>query len=147
MDERRHPHRGSGGTTVEPVAELSLDYEPIVSLLGAPPDPAAVGAALLTALTAHYAARHPAGTALHEFQQGGATYLFDLASAALLPQEDRTVAAWALTPADIARRDAAYQRGFPLAPRQMVQQSIAATSSLIYLAANSDPTSFARTGR
>jgi hypothetical protein len=54
---------------------------------------------------------------LHEFQQSGATYLFDLASAVGLPQEDRTIAAWTLTPAAVAKRDAAYQRGFPLAPR------------------------------
>jgi hypothetical protein len=54
---------------------------------------------------------------LYEFQQSGAVYLFDLASSADLPQEDRTVAAWALTPAVVAKRDSSYQRGFPLAPR------------------------------
>jgi hypothetical protein len=40
--------------------------------------------------------------------------LFDLASAADLPHEDRTVAAWALTPAAPHERDSAYQRGFPM---------------------------------
>jgi hypothetical protein len=99
------------------MAELSLDYARILSSLSAPLDPAAVGAALLTALAARYEARHTAGSALHEFQQSGATYLFDFASAAGLPQEDRTVAAWALTPAAVAKRDPEYQRGFPLAPR------------------------------
>jgi hypothetical protein len=104
-------------TTVERVAELSVDYARILSSLSAPLDPAAVGAALVSATAARYEASHPAGSALHEFQQSGATYLFDLASAAGLPQEDRTVAAWALTPAAVAKRDMAYQRGFPLAPR------------------------------
>jgi hypothetical protein len=99
------------------VGELSLDYQRLASSLGTWPDPAAVGAALLTALAAAYEASHPGGSALHEFQQSGAPYLFDLASAVGLPQEDRTVAAWALTPAAVAKRDTAYQRGFPLAPR------------------------------
>ena len=99
------------------MGEHSLDYERLASSLGARPDPAAVGAALLTALAARYEAGHPAGTALHEFQQSGATYLFDLASAVGLPQEDRTVAAWTLTPTAVAKRDTAYQRGFPLPPR------------------------------
>jgi hypothetical protein len=99
------------------VGELSLDYERLASSVGAWPDPAAVGGALLTALAARYEASCPDGAALHEFQQSGATYLFDLASAAGLPQEDRTVAAWTLTPAAVAKRDTAYQRGFPLAPR------------------------------
>jgi hypothetical protein len=53
---------------------------------------------------------------LHEFEQAGARYWFDLASPAGLPQEDRTVAAWALTPTDIRRRDSSYQRGFHMAP-------------------------------
>jgi hypothetical protein len=53
---------------------------------------------------------------LHEFEQAGVRYWFDLASPAGLPQEDRTVAAWALTPTDIRRRDSSYQRGFPMTP-------------------------------
>jgi hypothetical protein len=48
------------------------------------------------------------------FTQSGATYLFDLASAVDAEQEDRTVAAWAITPAAVAKRDVSYQRGFPL---------------------------------
>jgi hypothetical protein len=99
------------------VGELSFDYRRLVSSLGGRPDPAGVGAALLTALAARYEASQLAGCALHEFQQSGATYLFDLASAVGLPQEDRTVAAWTLTPAAVAKRDAAYQRGFPLGSR------------------------------
>ena len=99
------------------MGELSLDYERLARSCGPWPDPAAVGAALLTALASLYDASNPAGSALHEFQQSGATYLFDLASAVGLPQEDRTVAAWTLTPAAVAKRDTAYQRGFPLAPR------------------------------
>jgi hypothetical protein len=104
--------------TVEPVAELSLDYGRVLCSLSAPFEVTAVGAALITALASRYEASHSAGCALHEFKQSGATYLFDLASAAGLLQEDRTVAAWALTPtAAVAKRDAAYQRGFPLGPR------------------------------
>jgi hypothetical protein len=40
---------------------------------------------------------------------------FDLASAVGAEQEDRTVAAWTVTPATVARRDVSYQRGYPLA--------------------------------
>src|SRR4051812_43569399 len=109
--------RSAPGTIVESMGELSLDYERLVSSLGARPNPAAVGAALLTALAAHYEASQPAGSALHEFQPSGATYLFDLASADGLAQADRTVAAWTLTPVAVAKRDTAYQAGFPLAPR------------------------------
>ena len=36
--------------------------------------------------------------------------------AARLPQADRTVAAYALTPVSVAARDASYQRGFPMQP-------------------------------
>ena len=93
LDERQLRPLQLGGTTVEPVSELSLDYARILSSLSAPLDPAVVGAALVAALAARYEASHPRGSALHEFQQSSATYLFDFASAAGLPQEDRTVAA------------------------------------------------------
>jgi len=98
------------------MSELSIDYERLASSLGAWPDPTALGAALLDALAARYVSSHPA-SALREFRQSGATYLFDLASPAGLPQEDRTVAAWTITPAAVGTRDKTYQRGFPLAPR------------------------------
>ena len=52
---------------------------------------------------------------LVQFMQSGATYLFDLASAVGAGQEDRTVAAWTVTPATVSKRDVSYQRGFPLA--------------------------------
>jgi hypothetical protein len=74
-----------------------------------------LGAVLLDALADRYEAWH-GRCALHQFEQSGATYLFDLASSADLAQDDRTVAAWAMTPGTTARRDAAYQRGFPMAP-------------------------------
>jgi hypothetical protein len=64
------------------VDRLSLDYELVASSLGASPDPAALGTALLAALADRYETGHPAGCALHELQQSGATYLFDLAGAA-----------------------------------------------------------------
>ena len=53
---------------------------------------------------------------LHEFVQDGAIYLFDLASSVGAPQEDRTVAAWTVTPLLIGARDVSYQRGYPLGP-------------------------------
>lgn len=51
-----------------------------------------------------------------QFEQSEASYLFDLASAAGAAREDRTVAAWAVTPSAIVKRDVSYQRGFPLPP-------------------------------
>jgi hypothetical protein len=71
---------------------LSLDYHAVLASLDRPPDTAAVGAALMKALGDRYAAEHEQ-SALHEFQQSGAMYVFDLASSADLPQADRTVAA------------------------------------------------------
>jgi hypothetical protein len=53
---------------------------------------------------------------LVQFEQSGATYLFDFASAVGAAQEDRTVAAWAATPPAVGTRDVSYQRGFPLPP-------------------------------
>lgn len=96
--------------------KLSLDYTAVLSALAPPLHGATVGAALLTALGDRYDIEQDSRSALHELQQSGATYLFDLASSADLPQEDRTVAAWALTPTVVPRRDTAYQRGFPIAP-------------------------------
>jgi len=94
---------------------LSLDYVRLMSTFHPPLDPALVTAALLTAFADWYDASH-GDCALHQFEQAGASYLFDLASSANLPQEDRTVAAVALTPQAVDPRDAAYQRGFPMAP-------------------------------
>ena len=77
-----------------------------------------LGAALLSAAAAdRYSRAVGRECVLIEFQQSGATYLFDLASSAGFPQEDRTVAAWTLTPPAVSKRDASYQRGFPLPPR------------------------------
>ncbi len=97
------------------MAGLSLDYQAVLASLDLPVDAVVIGAALLKAFGDRYATEHEA-SALHEFEQSGATYLFDFASSADLPQEDRTVAAWALSPATVAQRDSSYQRGFPLAP-------------------------------
>jgi hypothetical protein len=95
--------------------ELSVDYELVFASLDSPGDPVRLGAALLAALADYYESVH-GDCALYEFEQSGAVYLFDLASGSDLPQEDRTVAAWTVTPQSISRRDAAYQRGFPMAP-------------------------------
>ncbi len=94
---------------------LSLDYAGLMSGFRLPLDPMLVGPALLTTLADWYEAEHR-DCALYQFEQAGASYLFDLASSANLPQEDRTVAAWVLTPRVVGLRDAAYQRGFPMAP-------------------------------
>ena len=93
---------------------LSLDYAGLVHSLRPPLHPTFLGAALLAALADLYEAEHPV-CALHQFKQSAATYLFDLASSADLPREDRTVAAWALTPRVVDQRDTVYQRGFPMA--------------------------------
>jgi len=47
----------------------------------------------------------PTSSFLFEFEQIGATYWFDFASSAALPQEDPTIAAWAITPINVHRRD------------------------------------------
>lgn len=103
------PGRNSGMT------ELSVDYTRLAGDLTARPAAACVGAALLAAMAERYESQCP-HCSLVEFVQSGATYLFDLASAAGAGQEDRTVAAWAVTPVTVARRDVSYQRGFPLPP-------------------------------
>ena len=77
--------------------------------------PADLGAALLGAVAERYEHQFP-GCSLLQFVQSGATYLFDLASAVGADQEDRTLAAWTVTPATVGKRDVSYQRGFPLPP-------------------------------
>jgi hypothetical protein len=89
---------------------LSVDYSSLRPLAG---DPAALGEALLALLGDRYLHEH-GGALLHVFAQSPADYLFDLASADGLARADRTVAAWAVTPPRVARRDVAYQRGYPL---------------------------------
>jgi hypothetical protein len=98
------------------VTSLSIEYGSLVQGLGEPPVPARLGEALLDALAAYYWAAHP-DCSLVQFAQSGATYLFDLASAVGAAHEDRTVAAWAITPARVGKRDVAYQRGFPMQPQ------------------------------
>jgi len=98
------------------MSDLSLDYEALLASLGKPPQPAEVGATFVNAAADRYQAEHEGACALFEFEQIGATYWFDFASSAALPQEDRTIAAWAITPTNVRRRDVSYQRGFPMAP-------------------------------
>ena len=76
--------------------------------------PAEVGNILLEAVAERYERACP-DCSLVQFTQSGATCLFDLASAVGAGQEDRTVAAWTVTPATVGKRDVSYQRGFPLA--------------------------------
>lgn len=93
--------------------QLSVDYTGLVASLGHPLNAASLGTALFRAVARRYESRQQA-CSLYEFEQTGAHYLFDLASPLGLPQEDRTVAAWALTPSGVTRRDTTYQRGFPM---------------------------------
>jgi hypothetical protein len=94
------------------VESLSLDYSAMTADCSQP-DAARVGEALFLAAASRYSRQFP-GCMLTEFQQAGAHYLFDFASSTGCPWEDRTVAAWATTPAAIDRRDTSYQRGYPL---------------------------------
>jgi hypothetical protein len=93
----------------------SVDYAGLVRRLGKPLVHADLGRVLLDAVARRYEEQWP-DCSLVQFEQSGATYLFDLASAVEAAHEDRTVAAWAVTPAAIRKRDVSYQRGFPLAP-------------------------------
>jgi hypothetical protein len=98
------------------MSDLSLDYEAFLASLNQLPQPAELGATLANAAADRYQAEHEGACALFKFEQIGATFWFDFASSAALPQEDRTIAAWAITPTDVRRRDVNYQRGFPMAP-------------------------------
>jgi hypothetical protein len=97
------------------MTQLSVDYAELVRGLRMPLAPADLGTALLDAVAERYEHQFP-DCSLLQFVQSGATYLFDLASAVGADQEDRTVAAWTVTPATVAKRDVSYQRGFPLPP-------------------------------
>jgi hypothetical protein len=97
------------------MSRLSVDYAGLVRGLRMPLAPADLGTALLDAVAERYEHQFP-DCSLLQFVQSGATYLFDQASAVGADQEDRTVAAWTMTPATVAKRDVSYQRGFPLPP-------------------------------
>jgi hypothetical protein len=98
------------------MSALSLDYGALVASLKEPLRPAEVGSILANAAADSYQAKVEGACALQAFEQAGARYWFDFASSEDLPQEDRTVAAWAITPMEIHRRDTSYQRGFPMTP-------------------------------
>jgi hypothetical protein len=97
------------------MTRLSVDYAGLVRGLTVPLAPADVGAALLEAVAERYEHQFP-DCSLVQFVQSGATYVFDLASAVGAGQEDRTLAAWTITPATAGKRDVSYQRAFPLPP-------------------------------
>jgi hypothetical protein len=90
-----------------------VDYWSVLDGIPRPLAAAQVGPALLSAIAERYECLVPR-CSLVEFVHSGATYLFDLASAVGAEQEDRTVAAWTVTPEAVAKRDTSYQRGFPL---------------------------------
>jgi hypothetical protein len=98
------------------MSDLSLDYDALLASLDQPLQPKDVGPILANAAAYRYEGEHEGACALFEFEQIGATYWFDFASSAAVPQEDRTIAAWAITRTDVRRRDVSYQRGFPMAP-------------------------------
>lgn len=97
------------------MTRLSVDYAGLVRGLRIPLTAAALGTALLDAVAERYQHQCPKCSLL-QFVQSGATYLFDLASTVGAEQEDRTLAAWTITPATVGKRDVSYQRGFPLPP-------------------------------
>lgn len=92
-----------------------MDYAAVVRRLEEPLVHAELGRVLLGAVADRYQLQW-LSCSLVEFEQSGATYLFDLAGAVGAAQEDRTVAAWVVTPSVINKRDLSYQRGFPLPP-------------------------------
>ena len=94
---------------------LSVNYARLMDDLTMLPATAAIGPALLAVVAARYERLCP-DCSLVQFVQSDATYLFDLASAGGAAQEDRTVAAWTVTPPIAGKRDVSYQRGFPLSP-------------------------------
>lgn len=94
---------------------LFVDYAELVRVVGVPLVDANLGRVLLDAVAQRYQCRCES-CSLVQFEQSGATYLFDFASAVGAAQEDRTVAAWAVTPPAVGTRDTSYQRGFPLPP-------------------------------
>ena len=97
------------------MSRLPVDYAGLVHGLRMPLARADLGAALLDAVAERYEHQFP-DCSLLQFVQSGATYLFDLASAVWAKQEDRTLAAWTITPTTVVKRDVSYQRGFPLPP-------------------------------
>ena len=96
------------------MTRLSVGYESLMRDLSMPLVPAEIGEVLFGAVADRYERMYP-DCSLVQFAQSGATYPFDLASAVGAGQEDRTVAAWTVTPAIVNKRDVSYQRGFPLA--------------------------------
>jgi len=97
------------------MTRLSVDYGALVDDLEVPLVAADVGPTLFKAVAKRYERQYP-DSSLVQFVQSGATYLFDLASATGAEQEDRTVAAWTMTPATVGKRDVSYQRAYPLPP-------------------------------
>jgi hypothetical protein len=97
------------------MTRVSVDYAGLLRGLRMPLAAADLGAAPLDAVAERYERQFP-DCSLPQFVQSGATCLFDLASAVGAEQEDRTLAAWTVTPATVGKRDVSYQRGFPLPP-------------------------------
>lgn len=127
------------------MTRLSVEYEGLVRDLTVPLGAAKVGNILLEAVAERYERVCP-DCSLVQFTQSGATYLFDLASAVGAGQEDRTVAAWTVTPATVSKRDVSYQRGFPLAADPGSPSVDRGHLTRTCPAGNSGRTSFARTG-
>lgn len=91
----------------------SINYDAVLAGVPVIEGPAVLGEAILDALAGRYLEQHGDSNLLR-FTQSGAVYLFDLASAAGVRRDDRTVAAYGRTPEHIGRRDSSYQRGFPM---------------------------------
>ena len=98
------------------MTQFSVDYAGLVRGLRMPLAPADLGAALLDAVAERYEHQFP-DCSLLQFVQSGATYLFDLASAVGAEQEDRTLAAWTITPATVSKRDVFLPARIPVVAR------------------------------
>ena len=98
------------------MTRLSVDYTGLVRGLQMPLAPAELGSALLDAVAKRFEHTNSRIARYCEYIHPGVTYLFDLASAVEAEQEDRTLAAWTITPVAVCKRDVSYQRGFPLPP-------------------------------
>lgn len=90
-----------------------VDYRAVLAAADVDARPGVLGEVLLAEFGSAYRAEH-GDVFLQVFPQGSATFLFDLASAGGLDREDRTVAAWAVTPDEVPTRDVGYQRGYPM---------------------------------
>jgi hypothetical protein len=106
---------GTTGRDDARVSSQDVDYAAVVAIVRAASgemDVAALAGALVQAWTAVYQSAAPR-CELVEFEEAGATFLFDLVEPSGGDRPSRTVAAHALSQPAGKLRDVAYQRGYP----------------------------------